>query len=322
MVLTVTLNPLLERRLYFSELTSGQVNRSHREELKIGGKGINVSRQLSNLGIKNQAITFLGGENGKHIRRIAKEEQLDLLAVNIKENTRWGCLAIKDDFKLENTFFSPSNNITEKEADEFLTRIGKVVQNSSIVSLNGSSPGGAADKIFPEIIKLAKKYDKFVVLDTYGKHLKECITEAPELLRINKDEVEHSLNIKLDSDKAYKEALDYFYSKGVKISYISNGAENTWASKFNFHYKIVNPKVTEIDGTGSGDAFLSGVIYGLEKALIFDEFSVLGAKLGAINASDHEVCNVSFSALESFTDNPLIESVGKKMKILDDSPTI
>ena len=65
MILTVTINPLLEKVLFFNLLDNNTAQRSYKEELRAGGKGINVSRQLNMLGVENLAFTFLGGNNGK-----------------------------------------------------------------------------------------------------------------------------------------------------------------------------------------------------------------------------------------------------------------
>ena len=79
MILTVTLNPLLEKRLFFDNFLCSNSNRSYKEEFRSGGKGINVSRQLNHLNINNQALTFLGGTSGKILRSIYHSEQLKLL---------------------------------------------------------------------------------------------------------------------------------------------------------------------------------------------------------------------------------------------------
>ena len=74
MVLTVTLNPLLERKLYFKEVLLNN-SRAHTQKFLAGGKGINISRQLNFLGIKNHVLTFLGGSAGKRLRSILESEK-------------------------------------------------------------------------------------------------------------------------------------------------------------------------------------------------------------------------------------------------------
>lgn len=321
MVLTVTLNPLLEHRLYFNGLNKNSVSRAEKENFTAGGKGINVSRQLNKLGIKNQAFTFLGGNNGKQLRRIIASEEIDFSFTPIKSETRRASLIIDGETNTLQTFISPDSVISNDESEEFLSKLKKMIENCSILVLSGSAPPGT-EHIFPEAIETANKLDKITILDTYGKHLAECIKKAPMVIHNNASEIEKSLGIKLTSDNEILDHLNYLYSNGIKLGYVTNGSGNAYASKFDFHYKITPPKINEADATGSGDAFTAGIAYGLEKSLVFDEFTSLSAALGAANANSWNTCSVELSEAENLQGSVLISSVGKKMKIIDDSPTI
>jgi len=322
MVLTVTLNPLLEKRLFFEKISIGKGNRSSEIIYTAGGKGINVSRQLNKLGIKNLALTFLGGGNGKKIRSILESENITHAIVSSKSETRFAVLAIEKEENRVTTFFSPNSEITQNEADDFIQKLEKIIKNNSIVVFSGSSPNKFTDRIFPAGIELARKYDKFCILDTYGNHLKNCLEKGPDVFHGNVPEIENSLDIGLASIKLKEEFMNYLYSKGVKLSFITDGRNSSYAAKFNFHYKIINAVVKEIDATGSGDAFVAGIAYGLEKALVFEDFTKLASALGAANAAKWEVCNSSFEEAEKFINQIKVSPIGKKMKLIDDSPTI
>ena len=309
MILTVTLNPLLEKRI------NGET-----EIYKAGGKGINVSRQLNFLGIKNLSHTFLGGKNGKIIRQILRDENIDFKHIPIKSETRSAVLTLENN-KIK-TVFNPNNEIDENEAAEFKAKLEKMIYNCSAVIFSGSAPSKQTEDIIPYGIELAHKHDKISIVDTYGSHLQNCIDAAPTILHNNVDEVESSLNIKLESEKDKLDYLNYLYSKGIKLSFITDGKNPTYASKFNFHYKIDNPKIDEKDATGSGDAFMAGIIYGLENALVFDDFVKLASALGAANAATFAVCEVTEEDMNNFSTDVKLFTLGKKMKIINDSPTI
>jgi fructose-1-phosphate kinase PfkB-like protein len=76
MILTVTINPLLERRYSYQSLDLSSVNRNGKLIIKAGGKGINVNRQLNKLGVKNIALLFTGGANGKLLREILVQKNI------------------------------------------------------------------------------------------------------------------------------------------------------------------------------------------------------------------------------------------------------
>ena len=320
MILTITLNPLLERRLFFDSIEIGKPNRAGKEIYYAGGKGINVSRQLNFLGEKNSAFTFLGGNNGKLLRHCLTEDKIDFSVVSTKSETRAADVIIEEINKRVTTFFGVNNLITHEEVSEFKIKVEKMIQNCSVVVLSGSSPCKETDEIFPYAIELANNFDKISILDTYGGHLQECLSKAPTLVHNNVDEVEQSLHLSLQNEKCKLDYMDYLYSKNIKLAFLTDGSNPAYASKFDFHYKIISPNVDVFDATGSGDAFVAGLAYGMENSLVFDEFVKTAAAIGTANAAMIETCAVPFNDIENYINKVEVLPVGKKMKIIDDSP--
>jgi len=321
MVLTVTLNPLLENRLYYDSIQLGASNRSKRQTFKAGGKGINVSRQLNHLGIQNIALTFLGGNNGKILRRILAEEKINFSAFSTKSETRSATITIETDPQRLTTFFKPNNPITEKEVNEFKSKLEKMMQNCSTVIFSGSSPCAETDDIFLFGINLANQLDKTSILDTYGDHLQSTIDTSPTILHNNFSELEQSFFVNLSTENNKVSFLHDLYKKGIKLAFLTDGANSTYASKFDFIYKIDSPTIDEVDPTGSGDAFVAGIAHGIEKGIVFDEFIKTASALGAINASKWDVCSSSFMEIKEHIQKVTVTSIGKKLKLIDDSPT-
>lgn len=320
MILTVTPNPLLERRLFFSSITPGGVNRSKSELYYAGGKGINVSRQLNKLGIKNTALTFIGGSNGKLFRKSLDDESINYISVNTKSETRYAAVTIDKSKKQLTSYFSPNSKIEVKEVDEFIYRMDKAIQNCSIVVFAGSSPTDYASNIFYEGIQLAQKNDKVAILDTYGKHLKKCYSLSPFAVHNNKAEIENSLGIEIDNDQKYHNLLNNIYQSGIKMGFITDGKNNVYSSKFDFHYKATPPKVEAVNSLGSGDAFVAGMAYGLERSFVYDDLLKFSIALGSLNTTSFEAANVDLKDAEKLSDKVKIEPIGKKMKLIDDSP--
>ncbi|MFH1194189.1 MAG: PfkB family carbohydrate kinase [bacterium] len=321
MILTVTLNPLLEKRLFFNKINFGGSNRSANEILKGGGKGINVSRQLGYLGALNSSFTFLGGNNGKVIRHIMAEEKINFTFVPTKSETRYSVLIIEESTGALTNYFSPNNEIQITEAEEFKSKLDKAIQNCSTVIFSGSSPAKETNDIFPYGIKLADKYDKISILDTYGDHLPDCIDAGPTAIHNCVDELESSLNISLTDEKDKIDFMDSLYKKNIKLSFLTDGANPIYASKYDFHYKVDVPKIKVIDPTGSGDAFTAGIAFGLEEAFVFEDMLKTAAALGTANAASWEICTATKDESQKYYDVMKIVPIGKKMKLIDDSPT-
>jgi len=320
MVLTVTLNPLLERRYTTKEFVQGKNHRNCSLELKAGGKGINVSRQLGSFGIDNLACTFLGGTNGKIFNEIIHKENIKLVSVRSKADTREASVIIDESTGKVSTFFEGSPDISECEASEFISKLEKMILNCDMVILSGSSPSPAADKIFPAIIELANNMDKISVCDTYGSHLKSCIEAGPTILHNNFTELGNSVSLNTETEKDILDCLDYLYSKNIKQAYLTDGANSAYCSNFNFHYKFDSPSMKEMDPTGSGDAFVAGIIYGWQHDMTFEQTLSFAASCGALNAASLDVCRVKLNDIESLQKDAVISPIGKKMKLLDVTP--
>src|ERR1035437_8524792 len=96
MILTVTLNPLLERRITYNTIKIGTVNRDGKIDVQAGGKGINVSRQFNNLGIDNLALTFAGGTSGREFKDVLHKEGIKSVLIHTEAKTREALILIDE----------------------------------------------------------------------------------------------------------------------------------------------------------------------------------------------------------------------------------
>ena len=320
MILTVTINPLLERRLTYQNASFKTGNRNGKLNLKAGGKGINVSRQLNLLQVQNTSLTFAGGMNGKLLKEDLRKEQIKNSVIQTQNETRECSVIINQTSKKVASFFSENSRVTESEVKAFISQMEKMIENCEMVVFSGSSPCKESDSIFPAGIETANKLGKISFCDTYGNHLQDCIDASPTLLHNNIDEIESSLDISLKSERETFSFLDLLYSKGIKQVYITNGERDFYCSNFDFHYKVSLPKIEAIDSTGSGDAFVSGIIYGWVNRQTFSEQVLFASSLGINNAQSFDVCNIALNNSGSFISQIKIEPVGKKIKLIDDSP--
>lgn len=321
MVVTVTLNPLLENKLLFKEILS-ENSRAYSKKLLAGGKGINISRQLNMLGIDNHALTFLGGANGKKLRAILENENINFTAVNTKSETREASLIFNESEQKLKTYFPPNPNISVDEIQKFLVKLEKAIINSSIVVFAGSLPNDETSIIVANGIELCNKLDKICILDTYGKYLSDFMNLCPTVIHNNFSEIESSLRVNLNNTDNVTQFLNKLYESQIKLAFLTSGMKDSYAAKADFHYRIKNPQVLQKNSAGSGDAFVAGIIYGLEKSLIFNDFVKLASALGAVNASVWQTCRVKLEDAKKLVDNVKIEEIGKKIKLIDDSPTI
>lgn len=320
MILIITLNPLLERRFSCRKIIKGEVNRNANLSITAGGKGINVSRQLKMLGAKSFNFIFTGGSNGKLLRDLLKQEGLEFSFVPTKSETREASLNISTEDKSITACFASDPQVLLTEVDEFKSKLDKMIQNCEIVVFSGSSPSVETDSIIPFGIELANKYDKISICDTYGRNLQECINSSPTILHNNFSEIESSLNVELNNQESISDFLDQLYKKNIKRAYLTNGDKNFYASNFNYFYKIEPVKINSIDATGSGDSFVAGLTYSWLKQDVFEESLRLSTALAGCNAESFDVCRVPIDDAVKSKDEVKIFPIGKKIKLIDDSP--
>jgi 1-phosphofructokinase family hexose kinase len=320
MILTVTLNPLLERRIAYNSISLGVVNRDGNIEIKSGGKGINVNRQLNNLGIDNLGLTFAGGSSGRELKDVLHSEKIKSVLIHTEAKTREALIFIDESGKSVTSCFGRNSEITLKEVEEFKLKLEKMIPNYEMIILSGSSPSHETDSIFPAAIEWANQHDKIIICDTYGDHLKDCLNAGPTILHNTIDEIENSLHIKLNNEQDKINFLSSLYANNIKQAYLTEGNKPFVASNFDYHFRIIPPAVMSIDSTGSGDAFTAGIAYGWHNDLVFEDTLTTAVALGAANASVFDVCNVKINDFEELKTSVIITPVGKKMKVIDVKP--
>jgi len=319
MILTVTINPLLEQRFTFEKIISDYKNRNGKLNIAAGGKGINVSRQLNKLKLDNTSLTFAGGAYGKLFRESVIAEGLNVAFIHTKSETRI-CSVIINSRKKPQYYFGENSKITSEETEKFIIKMEKMIRNCEMVIFSGSSPCEETEVIFPTGIEIANNYNKISVCDTYGDHLEKCLSASPQIIHDNEEEIKTSLNVRLKSESDRINLLNQLYKKGIKQIYLTCGEKNYYASNFDFHYKVTVPKIKTLDPTGSGDALVAGIVYGWHNNLTFENQLKFATALGVVNAIREDVCNVSSGDANKILDSVIVEPLGKKMKIINDRP--
>lgn len=321
MILILTLNPLLERRFHYKNISLNSVNRNGTITYQAGGKGINVSRQLKKLGIESYNIFFSGGASGKLIRELVRKENLDFTSIHIEQETRQAAIIISEEDKKIYSFFSSNPEVSDNEISQMKLTIQKMLSNCEMVIISGSSPSVAAEDIVSFTITEANKLDKISICDFYGESLEKIFDLSPTIIHNNYDEIKNYIKNDINDEQTVLSLLDSFYKKNIKRVYITNGASPSYAQNFNYVYKVFPPEIDYVDSTGSGDAFVAGLIYGWKKGDVFESSLKYSTALASANAMSFDVCNVDKNSFSSLIDKVKVETIGKKMKLIDDSPT-
>jgi 1-phosphofructokinase family hexose kinase len=298
MITTLTLNPMLDKTVYVEAVRPGKIVRASRMEYVVGGKGINVSRQLQRLGSDTLAIGFAGGEIGALLNRLLDQEGISHGFVRVAGMTREG-VTYRDRNNLQTSIFEPPHHVSVEEVDALLSLCRSLAGKSSWFVCSGSSPSPEADEVFREVIVMAHEAGIPSVLDSYGNAFQRALSAVPVLVKPNKDEYEQTFGKPLKTDADFQSALDSLLRIGIAYCIITAGSSPFYAATREGMWKVTPPTVKAVNPTGSGDSMVAGLLFGLARGWDFERCLRFGAAAGVANAAVWDVAASSREQIEA-----------------------
>jgi tagatose 6-phosphate kinase len=292
-VLTVTLNPCIDRALYVSRLAKNGLVRSREEFTIAGGKGANVARQLVRLGIKASAFVVVGGDSGKIYLKVLERDGVRPIPYFVKQPTRWQDTFFEKPSGRYYTVLQEPQPVPKSEEAGIVRAITANLRNKRLVILSGSTPGDGLSAVYRKVIEYAKRQDVSCILDTYGEALAEGVKASPFMVKPNDRECESYLGFRLKTNSDFRKAYLIFHKKGIPFVVISLGKKGVRASFEGMEYILPAPKIREVNAVASGDALVAGVIYAMLKKMPIEESLRWGCAAGAANAAEWPVANAS-----------------------------
>lgn len=260
MIYTVTFNPSLDYVVLVDDFQSGKLNRITEELIFPGGKGLNVSTVLSNLGVENTALGFIAGYTGAELKRRLQNSNIITDFIEVSNGTTRINLKIRSNGGAETEVNGQGPQVLEEDLAKLMTRIHSLTQEDVLV-VSGSVSKGVPQNIYADIVKLCKEKDIKVVVDAASALLWNAIEHEPFLIKPNKDELEDIFY----RDIFTKEEV-IFYAKelqnrGAKNVLVSLGVEGAvLVSEDGQVYEMDSPKGEVINSVGAGDSMVAGFL--------------------------------------------------------------
>ncbi|QYK66593.1 MULTISPECIES: 1-phosphofructokinase [Paenibacillus] len=256
MIYTVTLNPSIDYIVEVDDLKLGDLNRMKRDLKLPGGKGINVSRVLNQLGADSTAIGFLGGFTGRFIDDTLREESIKTDFVIIEDDTRIN-IKLKHGDETEINGLGPA--IREQEADALVQKLAGL-QKNDIVVLSGSIPPSLGGDFYDRLISVCQQTGAEFVIDTTGEALMKALIHKPLLIKPNHHELAELFGVTIHSKEeiiTYGRKLLEAGAKNVLISMAGEGALFITADEV-YHANV--PAGTVKNSVGAGDSMIAGFV--------------------------------------------------------------
>ncbi|TES90600.1 MAG: 1-phosphofructokinase [Candidatus Cloacimonadota bacterium] len=267
MIYTLTLNPALDRTLIVEHLKFEDANRVKKELRFAGGKGIDVSRVLNELGHESIALGFVGGYDGMELEGRLLNEGINCDFVKIAEETRINVFIEKERGGKRTSLHAKGPRISPSELAVLYNKVKNLQPSPSWFVMSGSLPPGLSDNIYAQFIHLMRDRGVKVFLDSDGIPLKKGIEAVPFAIKPNLFELERLKGKKFRNNKEIISFGKKLVAKGIKFVLISMAEEGMLLLSDDASLKATPPEVKVKSSIGAGDASVAGFIYAYEKKM-------------------------------------------------------
>ena len=267
MILTVSLNPCIDRTIEIEKFLYGGTNKVLKTREDISGKGINVSIALQNLGVSNKATGFSFSEDEARLRRFFESIHCPYHFHTVQGSLRVNVKIFDTEKRVMSEFNDKGQEVTEADVAAFFSLMEKEWEGTDILVVDGSVPPGVPRSIYKELILLAKEKGIKTVLDATGDLLALALEAQPYFVKPNREELEAFYG---KAFKDTKEMISFGKSllqKGIHYLCISLGEEGALFLTAEKCYQAKPVKILVQGVQGAGDSMVAGACLAMKKGL-------------------------------------------------------
>lgn len=309
MILAITMNPAIDKIYFVDNYQLGQVHRPKSTIASPGGKGLNVARVARIMGETVIASGPLGGGNGAFIRENIKVLGIEDGFSNISGETRI-CINVTDPLTGKCTeVLETGPEITEEEVKQYFEKFTQLIAQVEVVTISGSLPKGIKDDFYRNLIEIANKEGRKVLLDTSGSAFIKGLEAKPYIIKPNEDEIRSIYQGPLETDEDLVQAIKYFKDMGIVCPIITRGKAGSLAGLSDGVYRVTNAPVKVVNSVGSGDSFIAGCAIGLSRGYKEVDMIRMGAACGTANTQYPQTGFVEKEMVESFFKEICVEKI-------------
>jgi len=308
-ICTVTLNPAYDKTVKVKDLIPHEVNKILEVRFDPGGKGINVSRVVHELGYPTKALGIIGGDTGLYIKSHLEKKGIQTGFVEIDQPTRTNLTIIDIGDPPATELNEPGPLIDESILLDVEKTILDALRESKFFVMAGSLPRGCPADTYCRLIDLVKRRGAISILDTRDEALSEGIKAKPYMIKPNKQEASDLLGKEVKTIDDVVNACVEFYTQGIKIVVISLGKEGAVMCCKDGVFKATPPPIKVESAVGAGDSLVGGLCVGILKGMNLPDAFRLGVASGTATATTPGTALCKKEVVESFFNRVEIEKV-------------
>ncbi|PTE68682.1 1-phosphofructokinase [Staphylococcus devriesei] len=267
MIYTVTFNPSIDYIMFTDGFELKGLNRATATYKFAGGKGINVSRVLNELGVQSTALGFVGGFPGDFIANALEQSDIQTDFIKVDEDTR---INVKLKSGEETEINAPGPSVTASQFESLLDQIKQTTDKDTVI-VAGSVPKSIPSDAYAQIAEITHQTGAKLVVDAEKDLVNTVLKYQPLFIKPNKDELEEMFDITVQTDQDVVTYGRQILTEGVQSVIISLGGEGAIYIDANRSIKAQNPQGKVINTVGSGDSTVAGMVAGLEAGLSLED---------------------------------------------------
>lgn len=267
MIVTVTMNPAIDKTVEIDRLQPGGLNRIQKVEYDAGGKGINVSKTIYELGGESIATGFLGGNAGKTIETVLNERGIRNDFIWVEGETRTNTKVFETSGAVTE-LNEPGPAITEEQLEELIRKLEGYADEQTLFILAGSIPNGVNKEIYSRIIHRVHNKGAKVLLDADGELFRNSLEAGPDIIKPNRVELEEyaGYDYRASGEELLQMARD-LRGRGIETVAVSMGKSGAMLVQEGYEVKCPALSVKAHSTVGAGDAMVAALAYSWDNKL-------------------------------------------------------
>lgn len=288
MIYTLTCNPAWDYAVYMENMTFGETNRSCRETLRFGGKGINVSAVLTALGVQNTALGFVAGFMGEALETAVRGAGIRTDFIHLPDGQTRINVKLKGEQETEINAQGPV--IPAAFVERLFAQLDTLGQGDVLV-LAGSVPRSLPTDFYQQIMARLSARGVLFAVDATGQLLCDTLRYHPLVIKPNRRELEEISGKALADDEAIRNAAAALQARGAQYVLVSLGGDGAMLLDTEGRaHRVAAHAITAVDTVGAGDSMLAGFLAGLPQGAAYA--LALGNAAGAATAASDTLATV------------------------------
>ncbi len=280
MIGTVTVNPSIDQHILIDRLIKDDVNRAREIRRDPGGKGINVSRVIKELGGETVAFGVFGGCAGYMLKSLMAEHGIAFEPIEVQEETRINVILTDRSDRTQTQVNAAGPRLALSEMEQLIVKITQHEPFPEWCVLGGSLPPGVPADFYARLIDALQRRGTRCLLDADDEALRIGLQSKPYLIKPNEHEFSRLVGRPLADDETLIQSAQEMVDQGIQVVAVTLGGKGALIATQGRVFRATTPPVEVKSKVGAGDSFLAGCVLALSRGQSLEEAIRLGMAAG------------------------------------------